>query len=104
MRKANTFLKSIWGLSAKVVTVVTGREFRHGLCVTSLVKKVVTALVTLVTNWLRFGYKVVTAYLAIRYKKDYVNWLQSGYALFRRETGGCNQFPGAIYTPGSFWR
>lgn len=96
------FLKSIGGLSEKVVTVVTDQKFSYGPCVTTCSKKVVTAPVVLVTKWLQFGYKVVTACLAMKIIKVYVNWLQSGYALFSYETGGCNHFSTANYTPLSF--
>ena len=101
-RKTKVLLKSIGGLSQKVVTLVTDRNFSYGSCVTSCPQKVVTPLVTLVTKWLQFGYKVVTAYLAIRINNIYVNWLQSGYVLFSYEPGGCNHFSAAQCTPRSF--
>jgi hypothetical protein len=86
------------GLSGKVVTVVTERKFSFVLCVTSLVKKVVTPA----RRWLQTGNSLVTKWLppnlAIKLKRDYVNWLQSGYALIRRKERGCNQFFSAVYT------
>lgn len=98
-REIAVFCKKYWGVIKKVVTVVTAPKSRHKSCVTTCPQKVVTALVTVVTKWLQTGYKVVTAYLAMRFYSLYVNWLQSGYALARRETGGCNHFSTRIYTP-----